>query len=526
MKHRIEGYLANEPENGAQLKSILINTAKMLLILLVTIGFTELLRSVGVDGQSLIAVYCLSVLVISFGTPTYVYGILSAFLGTFAYDFLITEPRFGFSIFTGLPVTLVTMLLVTFLSSALTAQLKTQARLAAVREQRAGLLFEINQKLLAARCVDAIVSLTGDYLVSHLGLPAMLFTRDPRLAREGSVEAAVDRIGMDDAFATEEVEKRLHRIFTLGAVECEEPFDDTLQEILYEPVAVQDRMLGVIAVARGGTRLSPGNRTFVQMVAGQVALALEVQFTSDENDRVVLERERERMRSDLLRSISHDLRTPLTSILGASSTILEQPDLDAETRAGLAGDIQENAQWLIRMVENILVITRISRNMKVNKAPEAAEEVVQGAVSLIRKRYPECYIHVHIPDELVIVPMDATLISQVLINLLDNAVKNSPEGSLVILDLERKGGCAVFDVHDNGNGIPDAMLENLFEMPAAQPALKEQSGAMDSARGMGIGLSICKTIVHAHGGVIEGHNSKNGGATFSFRLPLEETGDA
>ena len=224
------------------------------------------------------------------------------------------------------------------------------------------------------------------------------------------------------------------------------------------------------------------------------------------------------MRSNLLRAISHDLRTPLAGILGASATIRENgKSLDEATFDKLIASIQEESQWLIHIVENLLSVTRINEGgSKVTKTPEAAEEVVAEAVGRVKKRFSNHTISVHVPDELLEVPMDATLIAQVLINLLENAVQHSPEDSEVIVELRKKGDTAVFEVLDSGTGILKADLPYLFEN-----YVPHGSKPSDSSRGMGIGLSICMSIIKAHNGKMEAENRKEGGAVFRFALPLE-----
>ena len=225
------------------------------------------------------------------------------------------------------------------------------------------------------------------------------------------------------------------------------------------------------------------------------------------------------MRSNLLRSISHDLRTPLMCISGAVSAILESGDsMDKKTRDKFLANIKDDSQWLIRMVENILSVTRISEGAaNVSKVPEAAEEIVAEAVSRIRKRFPDRKITVKVPDELLIVPMDGTLIEQVLINLLENAVKHSKEDSTIEISVKQSGSEAVFEVSDNGEGIAEQDLPSLFESYA--PGRKRSS---DSSRGMGIGLSICMSIIKAHQGKMEALNKQEGGAIIRFVLPLKE----
>ena len=221
------------------------------------------------------------------------------------------------------------------------------------------------------------------------------------------------------------------------------------------PIISQGKVLGVIGISCTKGELDQNTRLFLDMIASQVAMALERQYLSDEQQRILIDSEKEKMRSNLLRAISHDLRTPLTGILGASSAILENGDMiDKETHDKLISNINEDSQWLIRMVENLLSVTRINEGtMNVTKTLEAAEEIVAEAISRIRKRFPNRKINVQVPDELLMVPMDGTLIEQVLINLLENAVKHSPDDSVIDVQVKKSGQNAIFEVIDNGEGI-------------------------------------------------------------------------
>lgn len=234
-----------------------------------------------------------------------------------------------------------------------------------------------------------------------------------------------------------------------------------------------------------------------------------------------LEAEREKTRSNLLRAVSHDLRTPLTSILGASSAIAENDDaLTKQERLKLLSEINEEALWLIRMVENLLTVTRIDgehSGAKINKTPEAAEELVAEAVFKFKKRFPEQEVSVKVPPELLMVPMDAMLIEQVIINLLENAVLHSECSKPIELVVAEAAGFAVFEVCDNGRGIDKELLPHIFNGHYRQ----EYEANGDSRRSMGIGLSVCNTIISAHGGVMTARNRLLGGAVFRFTLPLE-----
>lgn len=519
MKKVLYGKITSEKiERFSNGGSVLSNTVKMIGILLITAAASEAMYSFGLGNQNMIILYLMAVLVISSITPGYVYGILAALISTLAYDFQITAPRLGFSFTLGLPITLFIMLLFTIVTSTITARIKERAVIAFEREQRAQQMYEINQKLLAARNLGAITTLTKEFLTNHLHRPAILYTEDPLLPEQDGFEAPKESGEQIMPLYSNEQKRQVHRMFRIGESETERPFDDSSYDVFNIPVVSKGLVLGVIGIACKGNPLSQSELIFVKILVGQVALALELQYLSDKQAHIVVESEKEKMRSTLLRSFSHELRTPLTDIFKASSAILEQKDLDAEALEKLARDIKLDAQWLISMVENILIITRISGDsLHVEKKPEAAGKIVTDAVAIARKRYSGYTFHVHIPDELLLVPMDGSLISQVLINLLENAAENSPDGSLILVDLKKKDNYAEFDIMDNGSGISENLLDNLFEVHAAP-----RGQSPDVPRGTGLGLSICQTIVQAHGGNIEGQNRDKHGAKFSFRLPLQD----
>ncbi len=232
------------------------------------------------------------------------------------------------------------------------------------------------------------------------------------------------------------------------------------------------------------------------------------------------EAERERIHSNLLRAVSHDIRTPLTGIVGATDVLLDQENaLTPEQRHQLLSSANEDARWLIRIVENLLSITRIGAqgDAKVTKTLAVAEEVIEGAVAKFTSRGGKLPVHVHLPQEVLLVPMDELLIEQVLLNLLENAAIHAEGATEVDVTLERKGDVARITVEDNGVGIAHDKLNNLFDSSAHQ----SQQG--DRKRNMGIGLSVCKTVVQAHDGIIYGENvPRHGGARFVIELPMEE----
>ena len=263
--------------------------------------------------------------------------------------------------------------------------------------------------------------------------------------------------------------------------------------------------------------------TFFCMLVIAVAVSAVTSYTKQQSgilasqEKKLMEAEKERMRANLLRAVSHDLRTPLTGIIGASSSYLEnEAFLSEDKKRDMVRHIGEDANWLLNMVENLLTVTRIrDDSASVNKSLEPVEEVMAEAVRRFKKRIPEAKVKVSLPDEFIMVPMDAMLIEQVLINLMENAFYHAHSEREMELYAGTEGSSAVFCVKDYGTGIEPDRLKTIFDGEASTG-----SGEADSYRGMGIGLSICKTIITAHGGTIEARNH-GGGAEIRFTLPGE-----
>ncbi len=234
-----------------------------------------------------------------------------------------------------------------------------------------------------------------------------------------------------------------------------------------------------------------------------------------EKDKLLSETEKEKMRANLLRAVSHDLRTPLTGIIGASSSYLENNTLLAEEdKIAIVTHIHEDANWLLNMVENLLSVTRIKdQTSTVKKTDESVEEIVSAAINRLKKRLPQAAVNVSVPDELLILPMDAILIEQVLINLLENAIVHSQSPEPILCYVDDDSANVTFHVKDYGIGIDPERLNNIFD---GNSYIGNRES--DSNKGMGIGLSICKTIITAHNGTINARNHVQG-AEFYFTLP-------
>lgn len=256
--------------------------------------------------------------------------------------------------------------------------------------------------------------------------------------------------------------------------------------------------------------------TFVVMLA--VAFTTSTLTSHIKQQEIIkLENEREKMRSNLLRAISHDLRTPLTSIIGSVEAVIEREELSKEKQRELLTDVKNDAEWLIRMVENLLSVTRIENGpAKIKKTPEVVEEIVSESVVKFKKRFPQIKIKVSVPETALFVPMDAVLIEQVIFNLLENAVIHGKNTKSMVLSVERYNEKAVFSVSDDGEGISQDVYPHLF----TDYFDSNRRSYSHEKRNMGIGLSVCQTIIKAHGGIIYAQNREPHGAEFTFTLPL------
>lgn len=266
--------------------------------------------------------------------------------------------------------------------------------------------------------------------------------------------------------------------------------------------------------------------TPVNMFAAMVMLVIAIMTSTlttkiKQQEKIKAESERERMRGNLLRAVSHDLRTPLTSIYGATSVIMDNYDsISKEKQIKLLGEIHEDSQWLIRMVENLLSVTRIDDSVtKITKTPVVLDELLDSVIVKFNKHYPNQKVKVSVPNEFISIPMDAILIQQVLMNIMENAIMHAKGMTELEVVVRIEGDKAIFEIKDNGCGIPTDRIKHLFTGYLDRDSSIPTDGSRNN---MGIGLSVCSTIIKSHGGSIYAQNRPEGGALFGFSLDLEE----
>ena len=238
---------------------------------------------------------------------------------------------------------------------------------------------------------------------------------------------------------------------------------------------------------------------------------------NQEKTAIEIQSERERSRGNILRAVSHDLRTPLTTISGSASVLMSAPEI-SEQNAQMLEDIKNEADALIIMVENLLSVTRIQDGqLPLTKHEEMLEEVAGDAVLTTHRRFPQRRVEMDPGEDILYFPMEPLLVKQVIINLLENAARHSGSSEPISLKLYRRENWAVTEISDRGRGLPQEIIRAIRE---ERPISRDLSG--DSTRGMGIGLSVCGSIIKAHGGFFEAENRPDGGAVFRFGLPISD----
>jgi two-component system sensor histidine kinase KdpD len=465
------------------------------------------------DRSNIVAVYILTVVLVAvrFGRGP---AALAAILSVGAFDYFFVPPRFSFAVSdVQYLLTFFIMLAVGLITGQLTAGLRFQARVASHREERAGSLYEIARDLSGAVQVEQVVKISDESIQRTFRASAALLLPDAggrlvvktpstnakhpaaALAVEiGTAQWAFDR-GQPAGFGT-----------------------DTLpgSEVLYIPLRAPTKARGVLAVKAHNRRLLriPEQRQLLDTFAALIAIALErVHYVGVAQD-ALLKMESERLRNSLLAALSHDLRTPLTVLVGlAESLALTAPGLTA-AQLETAEAIQDEARRMSTLVSNLLDMARIeSGEVTLNLQWHPLEEVVGASLNDARSMLQRHKVEVRIPPDLPLVKIDAVLIERVLVNLLENVSKYTPPGSTVTLSAEVIGDRLSVSVSDNGPGLPAGREEAVFQ--------KFTRGEREPATpGVGLGLSICRAIIESHQGKIVAAQRPGGGATFTFTLPI------
>lgn len=474
----------------------------------------------GLREANIITVYILGVLLTAIWTQGHLYGALASLLSVISFNFFFTVPRFTLAATDpDYPVTFFIMLMASIISSTLATRVKKQARQSAQKAYYMELLMDSNQKLQQGRDEQEIMELAAKQISALLDRPILyaLVTKDQPLCFQvfpsANMEEQLNAMSVEEKGVADWVVKNNKRA---GAT------TNTLSHAqnLYLSVRGVQGVMGVVAIpSRYYPQMDIFEKNLTIAILNECGIILERRRLQKENQAIEMETQRERLRSNLLRAISHDLRTPLTSISGNAGVLMEKSiSLPEEKKQEIYTSIYDDSMWLVNLTENLLSITRIENGtMHLQLEAELIEDVFHEAISHVDRKASEHHISVHLNDDLLMAKMDARLIVQVIINIMNNAIKYTPEGSHICLSAEKQDQMVCIQISDDGSGISDEAKEHLFDM-----FYTAGIGKADSRRGLGLGLSLCKSIVSAHGGSISVSDNVPHGAIFSFTLPLEE----
>lgn len=499
-------------------REILISSLIMLLSTMISL----LIDYIGFSEANIIMIFILGVIIVNMKTRGYLLGFTSSIISIFLFNFLFTEPRYSLEVYDkSYLATFPIMLIVTFIIGTLTNKIQREAQNSLLRENRTQILYRVSKKLLSATGTADVVGIGIKYLSRLLERTIICYlVQENRLSTPFIYTATKGE--KDRALLSKDEEAVAH--WTLLNDKESGTGTNTFYGAkgYYMPLKSNGRILGVIGISCTNGQLKPEQKFIFETVANQIYIALDREILAETQKNSKLEVESERLRSNLLRSISHDLRSPLAGIKGAVSTIIETGNLiSEETRSELLEGVYDDTEWLIRLVENLLSMTRFDEGkMKIKKNMEIVEEVVYEAVQRTSKRFKDHNIKVTVSENVIMAPMDGSLIEQVIINLLDNAIKFTPIESEIEVKFHENDESVIFEVSDNGMGISEEILPNIFDR-----FFTNGNKVSDSRRGVGLGLAICKSIVEAHGGTIFAYNKDEGGATFKFDIPKEEKVD-
>ena len=441
---------------------------------------------------NVVVIYIFSVLVIARFTKGYLYGIVSSVMALLLFNWFFTEPYFTLKVndMTYF-ITFAIMMFTSIVTSTLTTKVKQSALEAMERERESNALYQMTNHMTDAENEDAIARVTVKVTSEMLNCNTsyIIFEENGYPEKSFLQRKSDGNIIRRELYDGDEVCRRI--------LQLHKEVDITETQYYY-PIYGKEKILSVLCIpSETGREMSESQTRMVHSIIESASLAIErlrsIQAQMKSRDEIA----QERYRGNLLRAISHDIRTPLSSIMGSSEMLMASTRRN-DPKYEIEKNIYQDAQWLHGLVENILNLTKLQDgNLSLNKQSEVVEEVVGGTLSILEKRLPHRDIAVEMPENVVMVPMDARLISQVLINLLENADKHTPAEEEIKIIVREGNDEVIIAVEDHGCGIPESDLPRVFEM--FYTTCKKSS---DSKRGVGLGLAICQSIVEAHGGNI------------------------
>lgn len=474
----------------------------------------------GFSESNIITIYILGVLVTAVSTSGHLYGAANSLLSVLAFNFFFTEPRFTLQADgPSYPVTFLIMLSSSIIASSLASRVKEQARMAAEKSYYTELLLGSSQKLQTIRTEWDCLRLTAGQLSRMFDRPVIYALNDADKELDFRIEPA-DEHTLLEKLSTEEIgvakwvqKNNKHAGATTNTLPD--------SKWLFLSVRGTRGVMGIVGVPIAGYVVPDAfEKNLMVALLGECGLSQERIRLEEERNQIALQTQRESLQANLLRAVSHDLRTPLTNINGSVGILMgKDQTLKPEVREQLYTAIDDDTNWLINMTENLLAATQLETDRtKLKTAPELLEDLFQSAVRQLDRRARDHHISVDLEDQTLMASMNAGMIQRVIINMMNNAIQYTPKDSHIILSGTRRKDWVEISVSDDGPGIPDEAKKHLFDL-----FYTAEQGKPDSKRGLGLGLHLCQSIVNAHGGTITVSDHAPSGTTFRFTLPAVRT---
>lgn len=483
-------------------------------VLAVATAIGYLFHVLKISEANIITVYILGVLLTSLFTQNYICNVVGAIASVIIFNILFVEPLFSLRVNKDAYVTFAIMFVASLITATLANRLQTNARQSARSAYRTKVLFDTNRLLQSEKNSRQVLCIAAKQIGNLMDRDVVAYHTSGGAATERQLfPSHGSQLSASDFADEDQITQWLFSGSYVG--------DNIVayNGCKYYFVGMQGNIYGVLGIRDESGRLDSLENSIIQSVIGECALAIDNIRNAEEKESSALLAKQEQVRVNLLRTISHDLRTPLTSISGNADYLLNSGcDLDESVRKQIYTDIYDDSMWLVSLVENLLSVTRFENGKAdIHLTCELAEDIIDETLRHVNRHAVNHNIRSQIDDKLLMARVDTRLILQVLANLIDNAIKYTPDGSDITVSAVRDGDFVRFSVADNGAGIPDELKEKVFEM-----FYTGNVALADSRRSMGLGLALCKTIVNAHGGEIAVVDNVPHGAVFTFTVPFGE----
>lgn len=492
--------------------------AKSFAVLVAATGIGFIFYDHGFSEANIIMVYILGVLVTAIVTTRRLYSIVSSFLSVLVFNFFFTEPRYTLSTYdSSYIVTFLVMFLSAYLTGRLTVRIKQHAKQSAAAAYRTKILLDTNRLLLQSKSKQEIVETMANQLIKLLRRD-IIFYLPEKSGLSAPITFPCEETTVPSACITENEKAVAAWVFKNNKHAGATTGTLSNSKCLYLAIRVIDRVYGVVGIAMRGEALDSFENNILLSILGEGALALESEQSAADRERVAVRTKYEQLRATTFRAISNDLRTPLTSISGNAGILIESSkEMTQEKRDLLYNNIYDDSLWVINLTKNLLTVTRLAEgSLHMKMTVELLDEVVDESLKHVGRQVREHNVTVHHSDEFLLVKIDARLIMQVIVSIMDNAIKYTQPGSDIDIRTFKQGKYAVVTISDNGPGISDGAKPHIFDM------FYTSENVAESKKRLGLGLALCRSIISVHDGKISVSDNHPRGSIFTFKLLLAE----